>query len=367
MSTKYEFQKLSDDPDFEIDVLFDEEVLKQNKRQRLKKKLLVLFIILVLVILFILASLTAVSITLGIELTKYTYPDPPSYVHWEDMKNSVEFQITLKTPEQWFFREDMLKLWINSINDWSSYIKIDRDTPDLDDVYLQFHYHTEGSNHCNSVEGLKARYRSYVFGSGYTIDIKKDEDKSKNQACNQPYWPSKQYYNDDTLSWKCEEDVHPCFRKYTMESRVSFIQPQYVTTCQELANIFPDAFPKINKDNKNNPLDPYFNGYWKKLQWKGNCGNYTSWEITFTMEYTTMLDASRGNAIMDTGEFSLRFSVPNGELWEQDVVDDFQDLFYKLVLEYDVFEDHIECANEFYNGDRLAVQMSDQVDIKHID
>merc|ERR1712137_458988 len=110
--------------------------------------------------------------------------------------------------------------------------------------------------------------------------------------------------------------------KYTMESRVYLEDPWIeFNTCGDLVAIFPDAFPKVNHENKYNSVNKNFDGNWYKLQWAGTVGEYTSYQITFTIKYSTMQQARLGQANMLYGEWSLRYWVPHGRKWEKDVVE----------------------------------------------
>ena len=343
----------------DIEVFLDNEAVERSKTIKHANMKKIGFAVALLLCVMTIMFALAIVVPVVVVATRTKTPDPPSYASWADMRNSVEFQIMLSTPQEWIRRDDMIKKWVTAMNAHNSFNVFNTKDAEMD-VYLQFHLSTGGHDRCRSTGGMKVRYRSYVFGKKYTLDIKKDEDY--NESCNQPYWPAREYY--DTAEWKCEEDVHPCFTKYTMESRVYIDDPfRDFNTCEELVEVFPDAFPHVDDGNKHNSIKMDFNGYWYKLQWRGMTGNYTNFEVTFTIQYRTMVEATSGIAEMVTGEWSLRFYVPHGQKWEEDVVNEFEQMYFSLILLFDnTKEDQQQCARDYLNGNtEIGLSMDDQI------
>ena len=358
----HDFQEVVVEPDTdELNVFLDEDLSKKNEIE-VKSRKLTYFLIGLAVCTVVATLLVIASLTTGLAILETRVTPPPPYVDFKDMKNSVEFQITLTPREDWYHRDRMIDYWITSMNELSTLMVFYRNDTTMD-IYKQDHYRTEGLGHCRSTGGLKVRYRSYVFGKKYTIDIKKDEEL--NEKCNQPYWPAEKYYHNDTFDWKCEEDVHPCFMKYTMQSRVYLQDPdRKFKTCGDLVEVFPDAFPLVDEKNIDNSIKKDPDGYWYKLQWNGMVGKYTTYQVTFTIKYNTMDAATTGHGSVSDGEWSLRYWVPEGEEWEADIVAEFQDFYYTLILEYDTYDDHLTCSDKFFNDESLSyigVEMDDQL------
>ena len=347
---KHEFQALRDgDPD-DIDVVFDEGYHYLVKEQRKKKLRFAAVVLGALCLIVILAVVAGLSIFLPIYFTRYTVPEPPSYFRYEDIRETVEYQIALRPHDAWTDRETMINLWISTINHFSSSLKLFRGTSVVD-YYRQAHLTTSGSSHCRTRD-TKVRTREYLYSKKTVIDVKGGEsDHDKEDSCNKAFWPSEAYYN--VSSQKCEEDLHPCFSKYTRGTAVTIQDPHFqVKTCKELKNIFPDVFYKVNPSNEHNEVKVQESGYWYKREWAGIAGNHTHYQLVFTINYHEVLsEVLRGNVPIEEGEFSLRFWVDYGLKWEKPVVDDFQALFYQLLLVYDKDdEEHVDCANTFLNG-----------------
>lgn len=346
---KHAFQPLSgEDPD-DIEIVYDEEIHHIMEADKRKRKLQILSLIFgVFLIICVLLSVTTVTL-LSIFLTRYTVPDPPNYFHQEDVRDSVEFQIALRPHEKYTERDEMFDLWISAINAYSN-LTITREEASTE-IYTQFHYSTGGSNHCKTPSDFKVRVRHLFYAQTTVLDIKGGENiVPKDKSCNQAYWPAEEYY--DSSSQKCEEDMHPCFSKFTRGTAVTFQEPhKQFDTCKDLINVFPDAF--YNTKDVHNSIGKEGVGNWYKLQWKGTLGEYTHYEMQFTLEYAySTTEVILGHIPMVEGEWSLRFWTDAGNPWEMDVVEELERLFYLLVLEFDTpdYAEHYDCANDFLDG-----------------
>ena len=327
---------------------------KQERRTIMVRSIAVMGVILLIIL--ILAGLLATLISIGVIDTHSNGADPPSYYDHNELLISVEFQISLNPKEDWTDRSGMLDHWIYSLNRYGG---PDLWTLSLEDAhemaYSQYHIDATGSEACKADEDTKIRVRNYVELNYTTIDIKHEADINEPGACGEPFWPAENYLN--VSRQKCEEDVHPCFNKFARATSVMFDgEPdKQLTTCGDLTKIWPDAFPTINEENEGNSLkNKKSKNYWR-LQWKGIANNSTNWEVTFGIEYdrAITLEEILSNSTslpIEEGEFSMRFYTAEGKDRDPDVQLQLQNVFYRLVIEYDTYVDHVMCAYEYFLG-----------------
>ena len=316
-----------------------------------KKKKKETICILISVLLFSCLILMGISLTLGLYfgLTSQSYPEAPPYFSESDVLQTVEFQIALNPKSSWIYRDTMVDQWIDSMNEYSNDLFSIRLEDAVEDVYEQFHIIATSDKRCSVPEDIEIRFRAYQLSGNNVIELKGEED-SQTKSCTEPFWPAEKYYN--ISKQKCEEDAHPCFHKYTRGSSVPFENASVTFPyCKNLTDIFPYAFPSINEDNSMHTVAKDTASYWWKLQWKGLIGEHMQYEITFTIRYMTLEKADSGLSSIVEGEWSMRYYSNNEQPPERHIVNTLQDMFYHLVLEYDIDEEHIECGNEYFDGD----------------
>lgn len=358
MDTEIEDNSLLEDEDnVELYEDFECEIPEyKGKTLFSKRNKIIASVSLILCCLVVCVVVFGISIGLGIYFglsTNEPTPDSPNYYSRSDVLDTVEFQIALNPKKDWIHRDDMVDRWIESMNEYNPLLNLTRESA-VEDVYLEYHILGTTEKRCSlPEEGLGIRYRNYQYHPKISIDIKGEEDER--DSCDSPYWPAEEYY--DQSRQKCEEDAHPCFDKYTRASSISFNDTSLIFPyCTNLTQLFPDAFPTINDENAMNIMSKTGDTFWWKYQWKGDVGEHTSYEITFTIDYISMDKAMSGVANIVEGEWSLRCYSNNGDKWEEDTTKIFEDMFYQLVLDYDVYEDHVDCANAYFDGTNNGIE-----------
>ena len=360
MSGLYSFAPLTSVDEGDIDIIFDESRAKRARMDRKLKFFAVLLVSSMLLLLIFVAVALSVGIPVGLYLTRYE-PIPPPYYNKYDVLDTVEAQIALNPKPDWTYREDMIAKWIDAMNKYSKYMQFSRETA-LVDMYVQGHLST---NKCGAIHSLSCRVRKEVQTDVTTIDIKIDRG-SKEASCSQPFWPSEQYYNASRQ--KCEEDLHPCFHKFTRGTSVTIDEHRDFETCGDVADIFPEAYHYLKDSDRGKSISISGRSLWWRLRWKGVAGNHMHYEITFTILYLAPLSCvESGVCDIYEGEWSLRFYSEGDQTWEKDVVEDFQNTFYNLVIEFDEYDDHKTCAHEYFEGkspDHVGVNMEDHPERK---
>ena len=354
-----------DDADFlledDVDSIEEKEVREKKNAYIMRVQLAMFVSILVFVVCCFVITVSVVMV--GLYIVKEIGPREPSYFSPDDMQRTVEFQLDLKPVEDWVDRSVMLERWMNFINT-NSDIMLYYDNAD-EEIYSQYHYDVYGRQRCNTPSDVRIRYRSFVYGRKNEITIKKDEELG--EKCNQAFWPAEKYYNISRQ--KCEEDVHPCFNKFCRETTVTFDTPNRdYSTCADLVDVFPDAFPNLLDSEVNNHIRKKSTEIWWKLKWTGSIGMATTYQVTFNINYASESSAITGYAPIIQGEFSLRYFTPAGVDWEVDVVDELQELYFSLIVEFDPDEQHLYCEEEFEEGiapSYIGVAMEDQFVLGH--
>ena len=353
-----------DDYQEDIEVVQDESFLHSQKTRRSRVSLFVrIGIGAVLALLCLLVVSASVSIGVTVHFTSSSKADtvpPPSYFHASDVLESVEYQIALNPKPDWTERDKMVDKWIASMNEYSELLQLQKEDA-TEEIYLQYHIRTSAHHLCNTPE-FKIRVRKSLMDPTWTtVDIKGDEG-DKDVTCDDPYWPAERYYN--VSRQKCEEDLHPCFDKFTRGTSIAFppSAPPNITTCQDLKELWPDAFSTVNDENKDHKLELISRHLWWRLRWSGVVGDHMHYEVTFTVEYqgTDVECILSGVCEIYEGEWSLRFFSEENQVWELDVIGDLQSTFYHLVIDYDEYEEHKECAHSYFDReslDHIGVEM----------
>lgn len=345
----------------EIEVVHDDSFMRSQKSSKGVSIIVRVGIGAVLAIFCLLVVSVSVSVGVGVSLgTRPKFVDPPNYFRSSDVLESVEYQIALNPKPNWTQRDEMVDKWIASMNDYSELIHLRKEDA-VEEYYLQAHYRSYPTHICNTPYFLIRMRQSLYDPKWVTIDIKGDEG-DKDVTCRQPYWPAERYYNMSRQ--KCEEDLHPCFDKFTRGTSIAFLPgtaPRF-RTCQDMKELWPDAFDSVSDENKDNLLDEVGRHIWWRLRWSGLLGDHMRYEITFTIEYqgNDMDCITSGVCDIYEGEWSLRFFSEDNQQWELDVIGDLQAMFYHLVIDYDEYEDHVECAHQYFareSLDHIGVEM----------
>eukprot|EP00012_Vannella_robusta_P006188 CAMPEP_0206204276 /NCGR_PEP_ID=MMETSP0166-20121206/13401_1 /ASSEMBLY_ACC=CAM_ASM_000260 /TAXON_ID=95228 /ORGANISM="Vannella robusta, Strain DIVA3 518/3/11/1/6" /LENGTH=339 /DNA_ID=CAMNT_0053623819 /DNA_START=672 /DNA_END=1688 /DNA_ORIENTATION=+ len=338
MTTDVELQGLASNTNYDEqeDMVAEERPKKQRKQRKL-----ILIISCIIFSVLIVISLLSVTIPLSIY---YSGVSPPSYFSWDDITNTIEFQIDLHPREDWSEdREKMVAIWIATINHYTDLFTIKRHQA-IEDPYMQYHIIGTKEKRCSLTQDTKIRYRSY--SSGETVIDVKGTEHGFGRYCAEPYWPAEKYYS--ASKQKCEEDFHPCFYKHTRGTSVAFDDPKKTFPfCESLSDVFLYAFPTITEENSKNKLSASAKQYWWKLQWKLSLEHNMECDISFTVQYETEHDAKSRSGTVVSGEWSMRvFSVTN-EDWDEDILASLEDMYYHLILEFNQDDtEHTECALE---------------------
>merc|ERR1712137_147596 len=339
----------------EVETVFDEgAVYSYSLRKRFwTKRKIIAALLLLASILCVLVCGGAIGLGLALGLGGPHYPPAPDYVHDDDILQTVEYQITLNPKEAWSNgnREQMVADWIVDLNTYNSYYVFNRSAA-TEEVYTQFTVEAAGNGRCQTPQDMMTRYRQ--FSDRAEFSIKRDIGGSRNKVCAQPFWPNENIY--PYSKQKCEEDVHPCFDKYSRGTTLVFpgAEGPEFTACGQLVKLFPDAFPEIEQyQTQRHPLTKGKESHWWKLQWKGVMGERTHFEATFTVAFPTEQHALDGEGKIIQGEFSLRFYTEKNQKWEPEVNDALDSLFYNMILRWDTIEDHLTCAHQYFLGKNL--------------
>lgn len=343
VAIEYELDELKGDS-FEME--YSEDLISKDKQfNRPKCKIsrgviILLLVTLILIVLVIVGTTTTLVFVLWGE-------SPPPYFSSSDVKNTIEFQIDLKPKTDWENREEMVNYWIQAINQNTTLFQIQRENA-TEDVYMEYHLIATSDKRCSLSEDIKIRFRAYVYSQENTIDLKSKEDTWL-RACSEPFWPAEEYYANSKQ--KCEEDFHPCFEKHTRGSSVYFDDPRKsFPYCKDLLDVFPYAFPTITEENAMNRVAASVKTYWWKLNWKIPLDYDMMFEITFTMKYDNVQQAEGSiSSPINEGEWSGRLYSPTDSDMNEDILSSIENLYYRLVLQFDTTNDeHIECANYYF-------------------
>ena len=278
--------------------------------------------------------------------------EPPHHARVEDIIETVEYQIALNPKEDWADRAGMMAKWVKAMNKHNSLIRFDMKDA-IDDSYSEHNIQAAGESRCGTPQNMMTRYRHFKRDGRVEFTIKRDEGDTKKRVCAQPLWPSAKFYN--ISSQKCEEDVHPCFTKFSRATTVVFPSPPSIKICKHLVDLFPNAFPEISElDTFGNKVTTNVDLYWWRVLWKGDVGTQMSYQVTFTASYSlSQAHAVAGDRKITQGEMSLRFSSKDNGPWERYVVHQLQTMVYRLILDFDTYEEHKECAQRYLKGEDL--------------
>ena len=280
---------------------------------------------------------------------KFWLPLPPDYFREEDLIYSHEYQIALNPKPDWKDREYWIGKWIESMNEYNNYIHFRREDAKVE-LYKQYKLQTKAEHGCMASRSLIVKVRQYINVEKTTLDLK--QDKGEEITCLLPLWPSERFYNQSKQ--KCEQDVHPCFDKYAKGSKVVFDEYyKEFETCGDLKEVYPDAFRKATGKYLTKPVKKKGPSLWWKLQWKGVAGESTFYKVTYTIQYRRddIKGAMEGTSDIFMGEWSMRLSSVDHKPYEIEVIEDLESMFYNLILEYDVYEKHWDCAERYFTGD----------------
>ena len=333
----------------DLEIIEDENVNKFKKNLIKNKRKLVILLALTVVLLLGLVAATIIVVPTVVVLVRVPLPPTPDYEQPEDIRYSAEYQIALDPKESWNPREPMIVHWINSMNEFANGTIVLRREDAIESMYLAWHMPI---SKCNT-DDAKLRIRNYVSGpktGQVTVDIKKDGDSYKD-VLNLPYWPGEEFKNRSTE--KLEKDVHPCFGKYALETRLFLNYVPQINKCKDIQPLFPGILYKCSEDEMSKKLSNETQDYYYNLQWSGKMLDASDYQITFEIQYfQNLARAASGNQNIYDGEWSIRLFAVNGSTFDQASVDFTDNFFYKLVQRYDQYPNHVDCAKRYLGGER---------------
>lgn len=278
------------------------------------------------------------------------YPSPPAYYDPSRVEMTKEYQITLKSLE-WTNRSAALEIWEAKINEVFPLFDLSIKTR-THRIYSQQNLETEGSSYCEADHKMHVRVRKHRWGEHAgtsSVDVKYSGYYCDNIPL--PFWPAEKYVKNSTQ--KCEHDVHPCFSKRSRVSKVIFPDFRHMNRCSDLMDAFPDVFYTLPESKRDNLMPIKALAFVSATEYQGFFPDGTKWKISFEMKYGTPLAAYQGTTTPVDGEFSIRIhaldpDVDYEEVWNTLLVSQLDIAYYQLVMAFDKFPHHIECAKKFF-------------------
>eukprot|EP00339_Tiarina_fusa_P010886 CAMPEP_0117020296 /NCGR_PEP_ID=MMETSP0472-20121206/15449_1 /TAXON_ID=693140 ORGANISM="Tiarina fusus, Strain LIS" /NCGR_SAMPLE_ID=MMETSP0472 /ASSEMBLY_ACC=CAM_ASM_000603 /LENGTH=235 /DNA_ID=CAMNT_0004725469 /DNA_START=250 /DNA_END=960 /DNA_ORIENTATION=- len=199
---------------------------------------------------------------------------------------------------------------------------------------IEYKIDMSGPERCNSdfVVHTEEYIDGYV-GDLFAVNLK-GESMNKEEAFYLPLWPTSKYQARSTQ--RCERDEYQCTNLFTRSSKVTFSQPKELTTCKDIAEIYPRAFD-VNGTDFQNPIAVESQQIWFTQAYSGYLSVDTKYKISFDLKYPTVNGALFEDSIPTKGVWSVRlYSLEDGEqnLWNNDVVKDITTAWLKLINEF---------------------------------
>jgi len=282
---------------------------------------------------------------------RFSIPLPPSYFNPSEIRHTKEYQITIKQTD-WVIRDHSIQIWVNKMNELLPELNLTEHNRETR-IYAQTGYGVHGSDHCRASHKMHVRGRNFTngkFAGSTSLDFK--QSGYDWESCPLPLWPSESAMGHSVQ--KCEHDIHPCFSKHSRVTKLYFSNYTQFHTCGDLVHFLPDAFYKIDESYHNNPIKQKSRTWVHLTEYSGILGGDTDFSVSFDIRYKTRDLAKYGKEKPSHGEFSIRLSCVKdrdtfyGSEWNEEVLDAVDQLYFNLVLAFDKFPEHIECANEFF-------------------
>jgi hypothetical protein len=289
-------------------------------------------------------------------------PIPPEFIESNYILNTREYQITLN-PKEWTKPNETLILWLEQMNAHNKLLSL-RFEDAKERIFTQLGYTTEGSSKCNGVKGLSFRVRHFLTGEevgNTTVAIK--HSGHERQVCPLAMWPAEEFLNRTVQ--KCEEDIHPCFSKYSRGTSVKLRGIFNPESCEDATRLFPWAYPEGSYDFGAKPHPKTNYTIWESRV--SGMLNDTKFLITFELKYkvkwpVVLKHLPKGQKMAaNTGEWSIKVfkrwdPVAGTYSWNQEVLKAVNDMFFHLILIYDKYSDqvHKECARTYFSTGKKA-------------
>ena len=294
--------------DYDIETVFDGEMLPR-KKVRFTYKLVAIIVVISLLCLVLISLSITMGVTVPIFKHKYYY-----IFGDENILFTSEFQIDLECNDAWIDREEQMDRWMETFEKNCKYFYMDEVTEEVTAVRLQYYEKIKGKSACDC--STEIRVREYVSGvpSVVIVDAKGNHQKEQD-AFYLPYTPSNKYFANSTQ--KCEHDRHQDKKddKYSRETRVVFPEGKVFSTCADIVDVYPDI--EIDKKYYSNPIEHKTVSPWFVREYSGVMDGDTKFKVAFTLDYTSVDNAETGREACKSGEWSIRlFTKQNGTTHE---------------------------------------------------
>jgi hypothetical protein len=219
-------------------------------------------------------------------------------------------------------------------------------------IWREFHYKTSKCGHTyselRSRDVLYSTFPDFVETTVFTLKENTGEDGA-GDASKTKYLPAEDYAEGSVQ--KVEEDVHPCKHKYSRKSMVvSNVEfGQQLETCQQINEIYPNAFDQQDDDSKKVKL--HSTSYWWVKSIEGFLPETDGWAGThFKIAFTLIYDdeeTARTGSVKPHGEteWSIRlWSSEDGHgNWEESVVEKMASTYVAMLEEFGSDESSYPC------------------------
>lgn len=284
-------------------------------------------------------------------LLYHPVPTIPDYFDPSLIEYSREYQITINQPD-WTNRSAMIEIWLEKVNEFLPELGFTM-KDQVSTWYSQSQFTATGSERCKASHKMRLRTRNYTDGDrggGSSVDLK--QSGYDWESCPLPFWPASKYLSDSVQ--KCEQDIHPCFSKHSRVSKIYFDSFRGISTCKDLVDLYPDAFQRLTNVEYKHKLSVRNYHCISLTEFSKTIGN-TRVKLAFDIKYSSENGAKFGDVQPATGEFSIKISTEENRegfyqsVWNEELRARIHEAYFRLVLLFDKFEDHIHCANEYLN------------------
>jgi len=285
-------------------------------------------------VLMLIVGIVVLSVLIAVEVSdKKKKKDDDSSIVKPEFSYSTEYQVSLFT-DDWDSEEKRENMVIEFLDHVNSHMGTDLAIDDGDVVVRkQYYYHLKGEDACDVPYLIRVREHLSGVDSGLAyMDIKYSNSKQE-KACSVPLWPANSspmdlFAGPDTYLTKCENDVHACSEKYSMESRMVLKdgkEPPKLTTCNDVTALFPWALEDTTEAQRFNEISKGSTSVWWEWSYvghvdsssevsdseaedrEGKSAETTQFKIDYTLEYSSQEHAEKGNKEPKNGsEWSMK-------------------------------------------------------------
>ena len=251
-----------------------------------------------LILLLVFFGFAALASNISLEISKKNIQKEHDKVP-QELEMTTEFQISLYS-SMWKNRRQGLYDFFSFFESISGFPFFKNAL--IENHRIQFYIH---STKCNDKWDVGFRLRKYIWGplmGTSTLDCKL-ETCHYDDCIVAPLIPADKYRKNGYQ--KLEQDVHPCTKKYSRETRVDNLSPDITfQTCGDLHHYYPHLWG----DNvKKNGLTRTGDEYWYSGVYQGYFDNGVKFKSDVTILYNTLDELEKGTILNDVkGEYSLR-------------------------------------------------------------